>query len=282
MSPQRLATLHLALCAVLTLAACDGASQPAADVAPAKAAITIDESQLPATMRFAIDDLDTTKDPCEDFGGYVNAQVAGRQPDPRRPHAAGAPRDAGASARSRCSTSSPNRPRRIIHATGIEKIVGDFWATGMDEAKINAQGIAPLESRLATPSTRSPTGTASPTYLRAVGGAGRQLPVRLRPRGRLQELDDEHRLRHPGRPGPARHELLLRRGQDRTSARPTRPTSPRCSSCPASAPDAAAEQAKAVMAFETRLAKASKSQRGAVARRLALLQPGQRRPTPTS
>ena len=26
---------------------------------------------------------------------------------------------------------------------GVDKIVGDFWATGMDEAKINAQGIEP-------------------------------------------------------------------------------------------------------------------------------------------
>ena len=34
-------------------------------------------------------------------------------------------------------------------ATGVEKIVGDLWSTGMDEAKVNAQGIKPLESRLA-------------------------------------------------------------------------------------------------------------------------------------
>jgi putative endopeptidase len=33
-------------------------------------------------------------------------------------------------------------------ATGVEKIVGDFYATGMDEAKVNAQGLAPLEGRL--------------------------------------------------------------------------------------------------------------------------------------
>src|SRR5690606_27141437 len=32
---------------------------------------------------------------------------------------------------------------------GIEKIVADFWATGMDEAKLNAEGAAPLASRLA-------------------------------------------------------------------------------------------------------------------------------------
>ena len=65
-------------------------------------------------------------------------------------------------------------------------------------------------------------------------------------------------------------------------ATPTRPTSPRCWSCPASPAADAAAQAKDVMAFETRLAKASKSQRGDVARRLAVLQPGHARPTPTS
>src|SRR5690349_16102238 len=35
------------------------------------------------------------------------------------------------------------------NAKGVEKIVGDLWATGMDEAKIEAQGIKPIESRLA-------------------------------------------------------------------------------------------------------------------------------------
>ena len=34
-------------------------------------------------------------------------------------------------------------------ASGIDKIVGDFYATGMDEAKINAQGIEPLKAHLA-------------------------------------------------------------------------------------------------------------------------------------
>src|SRR5690606_3296926 len=33
-------------------------------------------------------------------------------------------------------------------ATGVEKIVGDFWATGMDAEKINAQGLKPVQSRI--------------------------------------------------------------------------------------------------------------------------------------
>ena len=38
---------------------------------------------------------------------------------------------------------------KIENATGIEKIVGDLWATGMDEAKVNAQGLEPLKADLA-------------------------------------------------------------------------------------------------------------------------------------
>jgi putative endopeptidase len=38
-------------------------------------------------------------------------------------------------------------------ATGVEKIVGDLYATGMDAAKINAQGIAPIKGRLDTIAT---------------------------------------------------------------------------------------------------------------------------------
>src|SRR5688500_20049678 len=34
-------------------------------------------------------------------------------------------------------------------ATGVTKIVGDFWATGMDAEKINAQGLEPLKGDLA-------------------------------------------------------------------------------------------------------------------------------------
>ena len=35
------------------------------------------------------------------------------------------------------------------NATGVKMIIGDFWATGMDEAKIEAQGIAPIQPQLA-------------------------------------------------------------------------------------------------------------------------------------
>ena len=38
---------------------------------------------------------------------------------------------------------------QVKNPNHIEKIVGDLWATGMDEAKINAQGIEPLKADLA-------------------------------------------------------------------------------------------------------------------------------------
>ena len=34
-------------------------------------------------------------------------------------------------------------------ATGIEKLIGDIWATGMDQAAVNAAGISPIADELA-------------------------------------------------------------------------------------------------------------------------------------
>src|SRR4029453_1459230 len=57
---------------------------------------------------------------------------------------------------------------------GIEKIIGDFWATGMDEAKINSQGIAPLQSRLAEIDALSDAASIA-AYLRTAAARGEGL-----------------------------------------------------------------------------------------------------------
>ena len=89
---RQTAAVLLTIVAGLGLHACSRQTAPAADAAPR--ALTLDERALPPMLRFSIDDLDTSLDPCRDF-------------------------------------------------------VGDFWATGMDEARIEAQGLMPLQSRLA-------------------------------------------------------------------------------------------------------------------------------------
>ena len=142
--------LLLSLAVTTVLAACQRDAAPAAGDAaqPAEAAFTLDESKLPPFNQFTKADLDAGKDACTDFGGYVNDKWLAANPIPGDRTSWGA------------FEMLAERSLAVQHqlaeqaaakegATGIEKIVGDLYATGMDEAKINAQGLEPLQSRLA-------------------------------------------------------------------------------------------------------------------------------------
>ena len=124
-------------------AAVDAAATPAA----AAAAFTLDESKLPPVNRFAMSDLDTSKDACTDFGGYVNGKwlAANAIPGDRTSWGAFEMLDERSTAAQR---QLAEQAAAMTTATGVEKIVGDFYATGMDAAKINEQGIAPIKDRL--------------------------------------------------------------------------------------------------------------------------------------
>ncbi|WP_045737094.1 M13-type metalloendopeptidase [Xanthomonas sp. MUS 060] len=121
--------------------------KPAATAAPAAAELTLDTSKLPAYSAFNINDLDPSKNACDDFNGYVNGKWLSTNEIPKD--------------RSNWGSFSILDERSVAvqhqlaeqaaaatNAKGVEKIVGDFWASGMDEAKVNAQGIAPLKAEL--------------------------------------------------------------------------------------------------------------------------------------
>ncbi|WP_240318596.1 M13-type metalloendopeptidase [Lysobacter sp. TY2-98] len=143
--------LPLAIAAVLT--GCPSKDEPKADAKASTAtpaatpAITLDESKLPPVNRFAVSDLDTTKDACADFGGYVNGKwlAANQIPGDRTSWGAFEMLDERSNAVQR---QIAEQVAKNTSATGVEKIVSDFWATGMDEAKVNAQGIKPIQPRL--------------------------------------------------------------------------------------------------------------------------------------
>ncbi|MBO7941978.1 hypothetical protein JTP77_039700, partial [Streptomyces sp. S9] len=108
----------------------------------------LDESKLQKVNRFEIGDLDSAKDACVDFAGYANGKWLAANPIPGDRTSWGA------------FEMLDERSNDVQHqlaeqaaadakATGVEKIVGDLWATGMDEAKVNAQGIEPLKADLA-------------------------------------------------------------------------------------------------------------------------------------
>ena len=143
--------LPLAIAAALTGCPKDDAAKAdtkASAATPATpASLSIDESKLPPVNRFSKDDLDPTKDACTDFGGYVNGKwlAANQIPGDRTSWGAFEMLDERSNAVQR---QIAEKVAANASATGVEKIVGDFWSTGMDEAKINAQGIKPIQGRL--------------------------------------------------------------------------------------------------------------------------------------
>ena len=145
--PQAL-LLSLAIATVLTACNKDAPAPEAAAPAPkATAALTLDEAKLPPVNRFMASDLDASKNACVDFGGFVNGKWLAANPIPGDRTSWGAfemldERSTGV------QRQLAEQAAAMQGATGVQKIVGDFWATGMDEAKINAQGIAPLKGRL--------------------------------------------------------------------------------------------------------------------------------------
>ncbi|WP_460764219.1 M13 family metallopeptidase [Lysobacter fragariae] len=141
--------LSLAIASALAACAKQETAAPA-DAKPAtqEAALSLDESKLPPVNRFSKDDLDPTKDACTDFGGYVNGKwlASNAIPGDRSAWGAFEMLDERSNAVQR---QLAEQVAAKANATGVEKIVGDLYATGMDEAKINAQGIEPIKSRLA-------------------------------------------------------------------------------------------------------------------------------------
>ncbi|CTP85923.1 metallopeptidase [Xanthomonas translucens pv. arrhenatheri LMG 727] len=123
----------------------EAAAAPAPAAAPAE--LKLDASKLPPYNAFAVSDLDASKDACNDFAGYVNGKwlAANEIPKDRSSWGAFSILDE----RSVAVQHQLAEQAAAANGQGVDKIVGDFWASGMDEAKVNAQGIAPLKADLA-------------------------------------------------------------------------------------------------------------------------------------
>jgi len=251
----RFLTRGLALAAALVLVACGGAPKPAADAAP-ETALKLDESQLPKTLRFSVDDLDPSKDPCVDFNGYVNAKWLAANPIPGDRSSWG-PAAMLAERSLAVQHQIAEQAAADPAATGIEKIVGDFWATGMDEAKVNAQGIEPLAGRLAEiDAIADADGLVA--YLRATAARGDNVLFGFGPEADFQNSKMNIAYATQGGLGlPDKGYYFDADKKDKLDAYQAHVA--KVLELAGATPEAAAEQAKSVIAFETRLAKASRS-----------------------
>ena len=263
MNPMKPASLALAIVSVLTLAGCPKQEKPdqppsaATTAAPAAAgALTLDESKLPAVIRFAPSDLDTTKNACSDFGGYVNGKWLAANPIPGDRSSWGA-FDALAERSLGVQHQLAEEAAAEPSATGIEKIVGDFWSTGMDEAKVNAQGLAPMKDELADIDAISDAPSIA-QYLRTSAAKGENMLFGFGPDADFKDSSMNIAYATQGGLGlPDRGYYFDKDKKDKLAAYQAHVAKVLELSGVPSAD--AASQAKDVVAFETRLAKASLS-----------------------
>jgi putative endopeptidase len=217
---------------------------------------TIDDSKLQQVNRFKKDDLDPAKSACSDFLGYANGKWVAQNEIPADRTTWGAfemliERATG------IQRQIAEQAAAAPGAAGVDKIVGDLYATGMDEAAIEAQGIKPLEGRLAEIDAIKDRAQIA-EYLRKAASRGEGLvfgfgpePDFARPdmmmgyvvQGGLGLPDKSYYFAADKKPKLAAYQKHVARVLE-------------LSGVPASD---AAKGAEKVVAFETRLAKVSKS-----------------------
>ncbi|WP_058834283.1 M13 family metallopeptidase [Luteimonas abyssi] len=170
--------LTLSLAVSLSLAACNrdpapatGAQGAASD--PAANALSLDEASLPPVNRFQASDLDPGVAACQDFDAHANGRWLADHPIPGDRTTWGSFEmlvERSLAAQRQLAEQAAADP----DASGVEKIVGDFWATGMDEAAIEAQGLTPIQSHLDAIDALA-DGPAVAEYLRAAASRGEGL-----------------------------------------------------------------------------------------------------------
>ncbi|MGN6512840.1 MAG: M13 family metallopeptidase [Lysobacteraceae bacterium] len=250
--------LAVALLSTLALGACQKGADGAVAEAKAAAApaLHLDEAKLPPVNHFAVADLDAGKNACDDFDGYVNGkwQAANDIPGDRSSWGAF---DMLAERSLAVRHQLAEQAAADDKATGIEKIVGDFYATGMDDARINAQGIAPLQDRLASIDALTDTASIA-DWLRKSYARGEGFLFSFGPEADFK--NSSMNIAYATQNGlglPDKGYYFDKDKQDKLAAYQAHVAKVlELSGTPAAD---AARQARDVVAFETRLAKASKS-----------------------
>ncbi|WP_074865876.1 M13-type metalloendopeptidase [Lysobacter enzymogenes] len=252
----------LPLAVAAAVAAC-AKPEPAAPAAPQAAsapappaALALDESKLPQPVRFAASDLDPAKSACDNLGQYANDKWFATNPIPGDRSSWGVS-DVLAERSLAIQRQLADQAAADAKAGGVEKLVGDLWATGMDEAKINAQGIAPMKDELAAiDAVASPEQLTA--YLRESAAHGRNPLFDFAPEADFKNSSVNLAYATQGGLGlPDRGYYFDADKRDKLEAY-RKHVAKVLELAGASAADAE-KQAKAVIEFETRLAQASLS-----------------------
>ena len=149
MSALRLPVTVLAVvAATLALSGCQKSADTQSVATAAVPALQLDESQLLQPIRFQLADIDASQSACVDFSAHANDQWLAANPIPPDQSSWGAVallRDRSLQVQRQLA----EQVAAVPNQSGVRKIVADLWATGMDEKRLNEQGVAPLAAHFA-------------------------------------------------------------------------------------------------------------------------------------
>jgi putative endopeptidase len=238
---------------LMTLTGCQRAEEKKV---AAPAPWTLDESKLQQPIRFSATDLDPSQNACKDLSAYVNGKWLAANAIPADESGWGAflvLRNRSLGVRQQLAERIAAEP----NATGIDKIIGDFWATGMDDKKLNEVGLAPLKDRLAAIDALT-DGPSVAEHLRKISATGENPLFAFEPQPDFKDSTVNIASAFQGGlglPDSTYYSLAdkkpIREAYEKHIAK--------LFELAGTAPAEAAKQATSVLAFETRLAKASKS-----------------------
>jgi putative endopeptidase len=217
---------------------------------------TLDESKLQQPIHFAATDLDPSQNACKDLSAYVNGKWLAANAIPADESGWGAARvlnNRSLGVRQQLAEHVAAEP----NAAGIDKIIGDFWATGMDDKKLNEVGLAPLKDRLAAIDALT-DGPSVAEHLRTISAIGENPLFAFGPQPDFKNSTQNIAAAFQGGlglPDSTYYSLAdkkpIREAYEKHIAK--------LFELAGTTPAEAAKQATSVLAFETRLAKASKS-----------------------
>ncbi|RSK42780.1 M13 family metallopeptidase [Hymenobacter perfusus] len=92
--------------------------------------------------------LDTTVRPGDDFYNYANGAWFKQHPIPASESNWGIGKEVQNEVYARLRKLNEDAAKTSAAAGSVQQKIGDFWATGMDSATINQQGVAPLKQEL--------------------------------------------------------------------------------------------------------------------------------------
>ena len=250
---KSLKLLSLSVAVALGLSACKK-EETAVAAEPAK--LSIDLAKLPPLPAFAVADLDTSVSACTDLNQFVNGKWLAANPVP-------GDRTSWGSFEMLAERSLATQ-RQIVEAAagmkdakGTHKLIGDLWATGMDEAAIETAGIKPIQPFLDEIAALK-TPADLPAYLRKTAAEGRMSLFGLGGESDFKDSSQVIAYAAPG--GLGLPDKTYYSGEVHKAEREAYQAHIAATLKLAGASDAeAAKQATAILAIETALAKVSYS-----------------------